>query len=179
MIIARIFTDGSTSNNQKRAISRSGIGVIIIAYDIITDLFCTIEFGEFLGIALTNQISEIQAAIKGINLFLDLVHTNPSEIYQCTILTDSTYVVETMKGNWKRNANQGYWLSLDNIVKLINQDNPIVWKHLREEKDNGHRIIDSVDALAKKGTKEQPSNKLSEWMRKEELDSIYQEAWII
>ena len=56
----------------------------------------------------TSNYAEIMAVIKGLEVI------KGSQFI--TIYSDSQYVVFTMTKGWRRNANQGLWRILDNLV---------------------------------------------------------------
>ena len=91
-------------------------------------------FGEYLGNA-TNQQAEIAAAYVGLNAL--------KEPCKVKVLSDSRYVVETMKGNFKRKANHDWWAKLDAAAKL----HRISWEWVKGHA--GHEVQEAVDEAAR------------------------------
>jgi ribonuclease HI len=91
-------------------------------------------FGEYLG-AATNQQAEIAAAALGIE--------NLNEPCKITVYSDSRYVVETMKGNFKRKTNHEWWKRLDGAVAK----HQITWQWLKGH--SGHEVQEAVDKAAR------------------------------
>ena len=92
-----IYCDGSSLGNGQDA-SRAA-AVALLGYK-----GHWRAFGEYLGRA-TNQQAEIAAAALGLESL-----TQPCHV---TLFTDSRYVVETMKGNFRRKTNLTWWQRLD------------------------------------------------------------------
>ena len=123
-----IYTDGACSGNP----GLGGWGAVIIK-----------ENGEesyFSGFQedTTNNRMEIQAVIEG------LENSNPDE--EIRIFSDSTYVINTLTKNWKRNANHDLWSKLDNLVRGRN----IKWNWVKGHAQNTMNNL--ADELAKKAT---------------------------
>ena len=101
-------------------------------------------FGEYLG-AATNQQAEIAAAAIGLNAL--------KEPCKVKVLSDSRYVVETMKGNFKRKANHDWWAKLDAAA----DSHEINWQWVKGHA--GHDLQEAVDEAAReialKGTAEE------------------------
>ncbi len=121
-----IYTDGACSGNP----GLGGWGVVVIK-----------ENGEesyFSGSQedTTNNRMEIQAVIEG------LENSNPDE--EIRIFSDSTYVINTLTKNWKRNANHDLWSKLDNLVRGRN----IKWNWVKGH--SGDKYNDLADELAVK-----------------------------
>jgi ribonuclease HI len=91
-------------------------------------------FGEFLG-AATNQQAEIAAAALGIE--------NLREPCKVKVFSDSRYVVETMKGNFKRKTNHEWWERLDNATRK----HQITWEWLKGH--SGHEVQEAADKAAR------------------------------
>src|SRR5438045_9643962 len=72
-------------------------------------------FGVYLG-AATNQQAEIAAATIGL--------ANLKEPCTVRLLTDSRYVVETMKGNFRKKTNHEWWQRLEKAASKHN----ITWE---------------------------------------------------
>ncbi len=92
-------------------------------------------FGEYLG-AATNQQAEIAAATVGLK--------NLKESCRVKVMSDSRYVVETMKGNFKRKTNHEWWERLDAAARK----HQITWEWLKGH--NGHEIQEIADKTARK-----------------------------
>src|SRR5882724_2341969 len=91
--------------------------------------------GEYLGSA-TNQQAEIIAAAVGLESL--------KEPCKVTVISDSQYVVKTMKGEFKRKANHEWWLRLDNASKK----HKVTWTWTRGHA--GHPIQEACDLAARK-----------------------------
>lgn len=90
--------------------------------------------GEYLG-AATNQQAEIAAATVGLK--------NLKEPCSVRLLSDSRYVVETMKGNFKRKTNHEWWSKLDRA----SEKHQIKWEWVKGH--SGHEIQEIVDKTAR------------------------------
>ena len=87
----------------------------------------------------TNNRMEILAVVKGLQ--------SVPESAECTVFTDSRYVVNTMTRNWKRGANQDLWARLDAEVSK----RKLQWRWVK-----GHRgdpLNEEADALANREAK--------------------------
>jgi len=91
--------------------------------------------GEYLGNA-TNQQAEIAAAVIGLKAL--------REPCRVRMLSDSRYVVETMKGNFRRKANHDWWERLDKVAK----QHQVTWEWT--EGHAGHIVQEAVDKAARK-----------------------------
>src|SRR5258708_13414252 len=91
-----IFCDGS-SLGKGRAETRAA-AVALLGYQGLWR-----AFGNYLGNA-TNQQAEIAAAALGLEAL--------KEPCRVTVHTDSRYVIQTMKGNFRRNTNTHWWNAL-------------------------------------------------------------------
>lgn len=123
-----IVCDGSSlSNGQGNA---RAAAVALLGYKGIWR-----AFGEYLGVA-TNQQAEIAAAAVGLR--------NLSEPCSVKLMSDSRYVVETMKGNFKRKANLEWWEKLDKAA----QKHQVEWEWTKGHA--GHEIQEICDRVARK-----------------------------
>ena len=82
----------------------------------------------------TNNRMEMLAVIKGLESLPESV--------DATVVSDSTYVVNTMTRNWKRNANQDLWGRLDAEVRK----RQVKWRWVRGHE--GVPLNEEADALA-------------------------------
>ena len=82
----------------------------------------------------TNNRMEMLAVIKGLESLPESV--------DATVVSDSTYVVNTMTRNWKRNANQDLWGHLDAEVRKRN----VKWRWVRGHE--GVPLNEEADDLA-------------------------------
>jgi len=88
----------------------------------------------------TNQQAEIAAATLGLEHL-----TEPCKV---KLLSDSRYVVETMKSGWKRKTNHDWWDRLDKSAAK----HTIEWEWIKGHA--GHEIQDIVDKAARKIAKQ-------------------------
>ena len=121
-----LYTDGSCSPNP----GKGGWGFIVLQNDKMIYEECGGENDT------TNNRMEMIAIING------LKHIKEKSF---TIFTDSTYVINTMTKNWKRNKNQDLWKILDEEVK----GKTVYWKWVKGH--NGDMWNDYVDKLANTG----------------------------
>lgn len=91
--------------------------------------------GQYLG-AATNQQAEIAAATLGL--------ANLKEPCEVLLMSDSRYVVETMKSGWKRKTNHEWWNKLDTAAKRHN----VTWQWVKGHA--GHEVQEVADDLARK-----------------------------
>ncbi|MEG3899229.1 MULTISPECIES: RNase H family protein [unclassified Microcoleus] len=82
----------------------------------------------------TNNRMELTAAIEGLKAL-----KKPCKV---TLFSDSTYVVNTMSKNWKRNANQDLWEELNKLAKV----HEVTWLWLAR---NSTPELTECDRLAK------------------------------
>jgi ribonuclease HI len=123
-----IVCDGSSLSNGRE--NPRAAAVALLGYKGIWR-----AFGEYLGQA-TNQQAEIAAATVGL--------VNLKEPCQVKVMSDSRYVVETMKGNFKRKTNHEWWAKLDRAA----QKHTIEWEWVKGHA--GHEIQEIVDKTARK-----------------------------
>jgi ribonuclease HI len=123
-----IVCDGSSLSNGRE--NPRAAAVALLGYKGIWR-----AFGEYLGPA-TNQQAEIAAATVGL--------VNLKEPCQVKVMSDSRYVVETMKGNFKRKTNHEWWAKLDSAA----QKHTIEWEWVKGHA--GHEIQEIVDKTARK-----------------------------
>ena len=90
--------------------------------------------GKYLGSA-TNQQAEIAAATLGLQ--------NLREPCDVKLLSDSRYVVETMRSGWKRKANHDWWAKLDAAAAK----HSIEWKWIKGHA--GHEVQEIADKAAR------------------------------
>lgn len=122
-----IVCDGSSLGNQTR--QRRGAAVAILE--------CAGRrkvVGEFLGSA-TNQRAEITAACLGLETL-----TEPCEV---TLVSDSEYVIRTMRGEYKRKTNLDSWERLDRAAS----QHRVVWTWTRGHA--GHELQEKCDRAAR------------------------------
>tara|TARA_B110000263_G_scaffold236942_1_gene236733 strand:- start:963 stop:1361 length:399 start_codon:yes stop_codon:yes gene_type:complete len=123
LILIEIYTDGACLNNP----GPGGWGVIILENGIKT----TIGGNEK---QTTNNRMEITAVIEGLKKI--------SKKTTIKIFSDSTYVINTMTKNWKRNKNKDLWNILDNEVL----DKDIVWEWVKGHA--GNQFNEEADNIA-------------------------------
>jgi cyclic pyranopterin phosphate synthase len=121
-----IYTDGACSGNP----GLGGWGAVIIKDNGQESYFSGSQEDT------TNNRMEIQAVIEG------LKNSNSDE--EIRIFSDSTYVINTLTKNWKRNANNDLWSELDDLIKSRN----IKWNWVKGH--SGDKYNDLADELAVK-----------------------------
>src|SRR5215471_6031563 len=123
-----IFCDGSSLSNggdEARAAA-----VALLGYQGLWR-----AFGSYLGKA-TNQQAEIAAAALGLEALREPCRVN--------LHTDSRYVVETMKGRFRRKANLEWWKRLDEAA----QRHSVRWSWMQGHA--GHLIQEAADRAARR-----------------------------
>lgn len=90
--------------------------------------------GEYLGNG-TNQQAEIAAACLGLEALIE-----PCQVH---LISDSQYVVKTMKGLFKRKANLDFWKRLDSAAK----PHKVTWTWTRGHA--GHELQEKCDQAAR------------------------------
>ena len=90
--------------------------------------------GEYLG-NCTNQQAEIVAACLGLETL--------KEACQVKLISDSQYVIRTMKGEFKRKTNHAFWERLDAAKKL----HQVTWEWTRGHA--GHPVQEICDEAAR------------------------------
>lgn len=123
----RIVCDGSSLNNGRSNPRAAAAAILEFAgkHKIV---------GEYLG-AATNQQAEVVAAAIGLESLRE-----PCEV---EVLTDSRYVVETMRGAFKRKANHEFWKRLDQAAS----SHRVRWQWTRGHA--GHPVQEICDDAAK------------------------------
>lgn len=123
-----IFCDGSSLGNGQ-ASSRAA-AVALLGYKGFWR-----AVGEYLGRA-TNQQAEIVAAAVGLESL--------RQPCQVSIFTDSRYVVETMKGHFRRKTNLPWWERLDRAAS----GHKVHWEWTRGHV--GHLVQEAADNAARR-----------------------------
>jgi ribonuclease HI len=123
-----IFSDGSSLGNG--ASSSKAAAVALLGYRGIWR-----AVGTYLGSA-TNQQAEIVAAAIGLEALRE-----PCQVH---LFSDSMYVVETMKGRYRRKANHQWWERLDQAASR----HEIKWEWTRGHV--GHVIQEATDRAARR-----------------------------
>lgn len=126
--LVTIFCDGSSLGNgrdQARAAA-----VALLGYQGLWR-----AFGSYLGKA-TNQQAEIAAAALGLEAL--------KEPCRVSLHTDSRYVIETMKGRFRRKANLDWWKRLDEASAR----HQVEWQW--SQGHVGHVIQEAADRAARK-----------------------------
>lgn len=90
--------------------------------------------GEYLG-NCTNQQAEVVAACLGLEAL--------KEPCQVKLISDSQYVIKTMKGEFRRKANHDFWARLDAAKK----PHKITWEWTRGHA--GHPVQEICDEAAR------------------------------
>ena len=126
--LVTIFCDGSSLGNGRDAARAAAVA--LLGYQGLWR-----AFGTYLGKA-TNQQAEIVAAALGLEALKE-----PCRVH---LHTDSRYVIETMKGRYRRKANLDWWKRLDE-AKARHQ---IEWHW--SQGHAGHVIQEAADRAARK-----------------------------
>jgi len=127
-----IVCDGSSLGNGQKA-ARAGAAAILSFTDAAGKTYSR-AVGEYLGEATNNQ-AEIVAACVALEALRE-----PCDV---TLITDSKYVVETLKGNFRRKANHDFWARLDRAAK----PHRVLWEWTRGHA--GHSIQERCDRAAR------------------------------
>ena len=143
-----IYTDGACSVNP-------GIGgwgaVLIYESGVEKEIYGS-------EIETTNNRMEITAVIKSLE---ELADEQDIKIY-----SDSTYVINTITKNWKRNANNDLWDILDKLLS----DKKVVWQWVKGHSGNKYNEI--ADKLAVNAINELKKNNSSELSHLDDDGSI-------
>jgi len=143
-----IYTDGACSVNP-------GIGgwgaVLIYESGVEKEIYGS-------EIETTNNRMEITAVIKSLE---ELADEQDIKIY-----SDSTYVINTITKNWKRNANNDLWDTLDKLLS----DKKVVWQWVKGHSGNKYNEI--ADKLAVNAINELKKNNSSELSHLDDDGSI-------
>ena len=143
-----IYTDGACSVNP-------GIGgwgaVLIYESGVEKEIYGS-------EIETTNNRMEITAVIKSLE---ELGDEQDIKIY-----SDSTYVINTITKNWKRNANNDLWDILDKLLS----DKKVVWQWVKGHSGNKYNEI--ADKLAVNAINELKKNNSSELSHLDDDGSI-------
>jgi ribonuclease HI len=123
-----IYCDGSSLGNGQEATRAASVALLNWR-----DVWRA--FGLYLGTA-TNQQAEIAAAAVG----LEQLH-DPCRVH---LMSDSRYVVETMKGNFKRKTNHEWWARLDKAAAA----HKIEWEWIKGHA--GHVMQEAADQAARR-----------------------------
>src|SRR5947207_3385984 len=123
-----IYCDGSSLGNGRE--ETRAAAVALLGYQGLWR-----AFGTYLGKA-TNQQAEIAAAALGLEAL--------REPCRVRVHTDSRYVIETMKGNYRRKANHDWWKRLDEAASR----HQIEWQW--SQGHVGHVIQEAADRAARK-----------------------------
>ena len=126
--LVTIFCDGSSLSNGSDAARAAAVA--LLGYQGLWR-----AFGLYLGKA-TNQQAEIVAAALGLEAL--------REPCRVSLHTDSRYVIETMKGNFRRKTNHEWWKRLDEA----SHRHQIEWQW--SQGHVGHVIQEAADKAARK-----------------------------
>lgn len=122
-----VVCDGSSLNNQHGR--RRAAAAAILVYKGARKLV-----GEYLGNA-TNQQAEIVAACIGLEAL--------KEPCQVELVSDSEYLILTMKGEYRRKANHEFWERLDRAASR----HQVTWTWTRGHA--GHPLQEKCDQAAR------------------------------
>jgi ribonuclease HI len=128
-----IVCDGSSLGNGTGA-ARAGAAAILEYVDRAGSVRRA-AVGEYLGLATNNQ-AEIVAACIGLEALRE-----PCDVL---VTTDSRYVVETVKGNFRRKMNHEYWARLDRAIS----PHRVRWEWTRGHA--GHPVQELCDVMARR-----------------------------
>lgn len=126
--LVTIFCDGSSLGNGRDAARAASVA--LLGYQGIWR-----AFGTYLGKA-TNQQAEIAAAALGLEAL--------KEPCRVGLHTDSRYVIETMKGRFRRKTNHDWWKRLDEAAAR----HQVEWHW--SQGHVGHVIQEAADKAARK-----------------------------
>jgi len=126
--LVTIFCDGSSLGNGRD--EARAAAVALLGYQGLWR-----AFGAYLGKA-TNQQAEIAAAALGLEAI--------REPCRVSVHTDSRYVIETMKGNFRRKTNHDWWKRLDEA----SDRHTVEWHWSKGH--SGHVIQEAADRAARK-----------------------------
>jgi ribonuclease HI len=126
--LVTIFCDGSSLGNGRDAARAASVA--LLGYQGLWR-----AFGTYLGKA-TNQQAEIAAAALGLEAL--------KEPCRVRVHTDSRYVIETMKGSFRRKTNHDWWKRLDAAASI----HQVEW--LWSQGHAGHVIQEAADRAARK-----------------------------
>ena len=137
----KVFTDGSSFNNgSKKKQHYGGIGIFFSDYHEDNTSICLLETKDT---PVTNNIAELKACIKAIEIINDSVFSNYDKII---VYTDSEYTINSItkwapnwkKNNWKRKSGTKMVdiKNKDLIEKLYNLYNlyTVELRHVRAHK---------------------------------------------
>jgi len=125
--------DGSSLGNGGAA-ARAGAAAILVFTDAAGNRHERVV-GEYLGCATNNQ-AEIVAACVALESLRE-----PCRVH---LLTDSRYVVETLKGNFRRKMNHDFWARLDRAAA----PHSVLWEWTRGHA--GHPEQELCDRIARR-----------------------------
>ena len=126
----KIYTDGAYSGLR----NRGGWSFIVVQDN--EKIYSTFDT----QLDTTNNRMEIKASLEAMLWMKD------NNYLSATIFTDSMYVIETMKQNYKKKKNLDLWEKMDNAVKGLT----IEWKHIKGH--NGNKWNEHCDILAVHGS---------------------------
>src|SRR2546423_13313139 len=126
--LVTIFCDGSSLGNGREETRAASVALLGFK-----GLWRA--FGTYLGRA-TNQQAEIAAAALGLEALREPCRVN--------LHTDSRYVIETMKGKFRRKTNHDWWKRLDEAASR----HQIEWHWAQGHA--GHVIQEAADRAARK-----------------------------
>jgi ribonuclease HI len=125
-----IFTDGSSRGNP----GPGGWAYLLR----VTDKDCKEIPGDGGEAYTTNNRMELMAVIEG----LAFARANFPEAKEIRIVSDSSWVINTMTKNWKRKKNLDLWAMLTPLLKDLKID----WKWVKGHA--GHRENEDCDSRA-------------------------------
>lgn len=141
----KLYTDGACSGNP----GAGGYGYVVILADGGGNDIGGPELWKYdksFGPVTNNQM-EILAAFAGLNKIKTELFLKGEVI---RIYSDSKYVVETMKGNWKQKTNLEWWVSLNQVTNdLIKKGAKLEWIWLKGHAGNVWNEL--ADQLAVQG----------------------------
>jgi ribonuclease HI len=129
----QIVCDGSSLGNGRSSAEAGAVAILIYRDEAGSCRYKAV--GQYLGHATNNQ-AEIVAAVLGLEAL-----KCPCEV---EVITDSRYLVETQKGNFRQKANHEFWQRLHRAA----QPHRVTWVWVRGH--GAHPIQEQCDWAAKK-----------------------------
>lgn len=105
MSLIKVFTDGSSRNNNKKETDRiGGIGVYFPDNEVLKSISERITPENAPGGKVSNQVTELLACLRALE---EIVKLPDPDTYDIEIFSDSKYLINSMESwaaNWKQNG---------------------------------------------------------------------------